>query len=269
MQYRKLGKTGLSVSEIGYGGGRIKKDQGRKELIDLIHKALDQGINYIDTAPTYGDGFSETTIGEAIKGRSCIVATKTKAYNANNVTASVESSLKRLKVETIDVLQFHGGWFDSKETEEIFNRGGLETYLKLKESGKVRYLGFSADGPSSGVDRLITSGEFDMMQIHYNLMYQSTCDLFSNRGVIPDAHKHEMGIVLMRSTTSHAFTKLMRQCFPEQTKTLELNTFLLNYVLSNPLVDVALMSLQSIEDVEWTNTVSDRISDRLDLQAFH
>ena len=73
----------------------------------------------------------------------------------------------------------------------------------------------------------------------------------------------------MRSTTSHAFTKLMQQCFPEQTKTLELNTFLLNYVLSNPLVNVALMSLQSIEDVEWTNTVSDRISDRLDLQAFH
>ena len=65
MQYRKLGKTGLSVSEIGYGGGRIKKDQGRKELIDLIHKALDQGINYIDTAPTYGDGFSETTLMEA------------------------------------------------------------------------------------------------------------------------------------------------------------------------------------------------------------
>ncbi|MBR54525.1 hypothetical protein CMK19_12250 [Candidatus Poribacteria bacterium] len=78
-----------------------------------------------------------------------------------------------------------------------------------------------------------------------------------------------MGIVLMRSTTSHAFTKLMRQSFPEQTKTLELNTFLLNYVLSNPLVNVALMSLQSIEDVEWTNTVSDRISDRLDLKAFH
>ncbi len=107
------------------------------------------------------------------------------------------------------------------------------------------------------------------MQIHYNLMYQSTCDLFSNRGVIPDAHRHEMGIVLMRSTTSHAFTKLMQQCFPEETKALELNKFLLNYVLSNPLVNVALMSLQSMKDIEWTSTVSDRISDRLDLKAFH
>ena len=73
----------------------------------------------------------------------------------------------------------------------------------------------------------------------------------------------------MGSTPSHAFTKLMQQCFPEETKALELNKFLLNYVLSNHLVNVALMSLQSMKDIEWTSAVSDRISDRLDLKAFH
>jgi hypothetical protein len=108
-----------------------------------------------------------------------------------------------------------------------------------------------------------------MMQIHYNLMYQSTCDLFGNRGVIPDAVEQEMGIVLMRSTTSRVFPRLMRQCFPQEAQNLDLDAFLLNYVLSNPLVNVALMSLQSTADVEWTNAVSDRVEDRLDLKALH
>jgi len=269
MQYRKLGNTGLSVSEIGYGGGRVKNNQDHQELIALLHQSLDQGINYIDTAPTYGDGFSETIIGQAIENRSCIIATKTKSYDADGIIKSVEASLKRLQVEKIDILQFHGGWFNKHETNQILNQGGLETYLKLKQEGKVRFLGFSADGPSSGVERLIASGDFDMMQIHYNLMYQSTCDLFSNRGVIPDACNQGMGIVVMRATTSRAFPKLMQQCFPEEIKKLELDAFLLNYVLSNPLVNVALMSLKSLTDLELTNTVSDCDSARLNLKSFH
>ena len=269
MQYRQLGSTGLKVSEVGYGGGRVRVGQDQQELIHMIHYAFDQGLNYIDTAPDYGKGLSEAVIGQAIQGRSCIVATKTKAYDPDGITKEVESSLQRLQVETIDILQFHGGWFAGEEADQILNSGGLETYLKLKDQGKVRFLGFSADGPSGGVDRLIASGIFDMMQIHYNLMYQNTCDLFGNRGVIPDAVEQGMGIVLMRSTTSRVFPRLMKQCFPQETQNLNLDAFLLNYVLSNPLVNVALMSLQSTADFEWTNAVSDRVEDRLDLKALH
>ena len=116
---------------------------------------------------------------------------------------------------------------------------------------------------------MIASGGFDMIQIHYNLMYQSTCDAFGNRGIIPDAEAQNMGIVLMRSTTSNAFQELMRQCFPKEMAGIDLDSFLLNYVLSNPLVDVALMSLQSPDDVTWTNAVSDGVDERLDLQAIH
>ncbi len=73
----------------------------------------------------------------------------------------------------------------------------------------------------------------------------------------------------MRSTTSNAFQNLMQRCFPTQMEGIDLDSFLLNYVLSNPLVDVALMSLQSVDDVEWTSAVSDDVEQRLDLQAVH
>ncbi|MDE0482230.1 MAG: aldo/keto reductase [Candidatus Poribacteria bacterium] len=271
MQYRTLGKTGLSVSEIGYGGGRVRPEHDEKSLVNMIHYAIDCGLNFIDTAPNYGGGYSETVIGKAITDRrdACIVATKTEAYDPDGIAADVEGSLQRLRTDYIDVLQFHGGWFYAKETEQILNGGGLEKYLKLKKEGKVRFIGFSANGPSGGTEQLIAAGQFDMMQIHYNLMYQSTCDTFGRRGVIPDAVEQDMGIVLMRSTTSNVFQNLMKHCFPNEMAAVNVDSFLLNYSLSNPMVNVALMSLQSTDDVNWTNAVSDDVEARLDLRAIH
>ena len=271
MQYRTLGKTGLSVSEIGYGGGRVRPEHDETTLVNMLHYAMDSGLNYLDTAPDYGGGYSETIIGKAIAGRreSCIIATKTEAYHPDGVATDVEGSLQRLGTDYIDVLQFHGGWFYAEEIDQILNKGGLEAYLKLKADGKVRFLGFSADGPSGGTEQLIATGEFDMMQTHYNLMYQSTCDAFGRRGIIPDAVAQEMGIVLMRSTTSNAFQNLMKHCFPNEMANVDVDSFLLNYSLSNPMVNVALMSLQSINDVDWTNAVSDNVDARLDLRAVH
>lgn len=271
MQYRTLGKTGLRVSEIGYGGGRVRPEHDINALVNMIHYAIDRGVNYIDTAPTYGGGISETVIGKAISDRrdSCILATKTEALDPDGITSDVEGSLKRLDTDYIDVLQFHGGWFYEGETDQILNGGGLEKYLKLKKDGKVRYIGFSADGPSGGTEQLIATGEFDMIQIHYNLMYQSTCDMFSKRGIIPDAVKQEMGIVLMRSTTSNVFQNLVKHCFAKEMAEVDVDSFLLNYSLSNPKVNVALMSLQSNGDVDWTNAVSDDVKARLNLRAIH
>ena len=113
MQYRTLGKTGLSVSEIGYGGGRVRPEHDQAALVKMLHYAMDCGLNYFDTAPDYGGGYSETVIGKAIAGRreSCIVATKTEEYDPEGIATDVEGSLQRLGTDYIDVLQFHGGWF--------------------------------------------------------------------------------------------------------------------------------------------------------------
>ena len=112
MQYRTLGRTELRVSEIGYGGGRVRPDQDEQALIQMLHHAFDVGLNYIDTAPTYGSGLSETVIGKAIQGRKdgLILATKTEAFDPQGILADVEGSLTRLQTDVIDVLQFHGGW---------------------------------------------------------------------------------------------------------------------------------------------------------------
>ena len=272
MQYRTLGRTGLRVSEIGYGGGRVRPDDDEGAIIRMLHHAFDLGLNFIDTAPTYGNGASETIIGKAVAGRrdGCIIATKTEAVDPVGIIADVEGSLKRLQTDVIDVLQFHGGWWSERAAVNgILDEGGLETYQKLRDQGKIRFTGFSADGPSGGVERMIATGEFDMMQIHYNLMHQNTCDVFGGRGVIPDAVAQGMGIVLMRSTTSNLFQGLMQNCFPNEMQGVDLDSFLLNYALSNPMVNVALMSLKSIDDANWTNAVSDNVEGRFDLQTIH
>jgi hypothetical protein len=75
--------------------------------------------------------------------------------------------------------------------------------------------------------------------------------------------------VLMRSTTSNVFQNLMKHCFPNEMAAVDVDSFLLNYSLSNPMVNVALMSLQSTDDVDWTNAVSDNVDARLDLRAIH
>ena len=271
MKYRTLGRTGLNASEIGFGGGRIRLGQDPKAIIEILHQAFDAGLNFVDTAPTYGGGTSETIIGKAISGKrdQLIITTKTEAYDLEGIVASVEESLIRLNTDVIDILQFHGGWFTSSETSQVLDQGGIEAYKKLKNQGKIRFIGFSADGPSTGVEQMIATNEFDMMQIHYNLMYQSTYDSFGSRGVIADAESRGMGIILMRSTTSQSFQRLMHHSFPDQISETEIDSFLLNYVLSNPLVDVALMSLQSSEDVIWTNAVSDATDTRINLQKIH
>lgn len=271
MQYRVLGKTGLRVSEVGYGGGRVRPNQGQAELIKVIEKMIDVGINYFDTAPTYGSGTSEIILGSAIKPQrdKCLIATKTEAYDPKGVVKDLDGSLKRLQTDFIDILQFHGGWFLGNEADEIIKGGGLEAYKRLKADGKVRFIGFSADGLSPGVSKLIKIGEFDMIQVHYNLMYQNTYDGFSGHGIIADAESQNMGIVTMRSTTSGAFQKLMRTCFPGKIAEADIEAFLLNYTLSNPLVDSALMSIQSIEEVEKLNKISDNTSVRVDIRDVH
>lgn len=271
MQYRVLGKTGLRVSEVGYGGGRVRTNQDQSELIKVIQKMIELGINYFDTAPTYGSGTSEIILGNAIKGHrdKCIIATKTEAYDPEGIIKDLEGSLKRLQTDFIDILQFHGGWFLGNEAAAIIEGGGLERYKRLKKEGKVRFIGFSADGPSPRVSKLIETGEFDMFQVHYNLMYQNTYDSFSGRGIIADAESQNMGIVTMRSTTSGAFQKLMRLCFPGKIPEADIEAFLLNYTLSNPLVDSALMSIQSIEEVEKLNKISDNLSARIDIREVH
>ena len=281
MQYRTFGRTGLKVSEIGFGGAQIgipdymetwdpEGGQEQETIINAVHHALDLGLNYIDTAPAYGKGISEEVLGRALVGRrdECVLATKLSEYDGESVMRSAEESLRRLQTDRIDVLQFHGGIYEQEAQDAVFERGGLEALRRLRDHGKIRFLGFTTELPSGGVSKLIASDAFDVMQVRYNFMYQDSCDFIDGRGVMREAEAHRMGIVVMRPMTSGICQRLLPQVFP-QLAGADLNAFLLNYVLSNPFVDVAIVGMRRREEVEANNALSDDRPARLDLAKVH
>lgn len=283
MRHRTLGRTGLAVSEVGVGGAQFGltnymgrwdafSEAAERDTTTTIHRALELGYNYFDTAPGYGDGRSEELVGRALAGRrdQVILATKVSRgqWAPDAIRHSVEASLRRLQTDVIDVIQFHGGWYHQEDVDAVLARGGLDAFQDLRDHGKVRYLGFTAEGPSCGVEQLIATGAFDVMQVRYSLLYGHPSDWENNEGVIRQADAQGMGIVLMRPMTSGVFQRLMKQVFP-QIDTLEVGRLLLNYVLSDPYVDVALVGVREPRYVEINNAISDNIESRIDLAALH
>jgi hypothetical protein len=281
MQYRTLGRTGLRVSEIGFGGAQVgipnymekwdpTGEAEQSTIIEALNHALDIGLNYVDTAPSYGNGISEEILGRVVGKRraECVLATKVSDYDGKSVIESVEQSLRRLQTDVIDVIQYHGGDYPADALDAIFNRGGLGAFQKLRDQGKVRFLGFTAELPSGGVSQLIATGAFDVMQIRYNFMYQGPCDFINERGVMREAEEQGMGMVIMRPLTSGIFQRVMRSAFP-QLAGADLEAFLLNYVLSNPFVDVAVIGMRRVDEVDRNNALSDNTASRLDLAQVH
>jgi aryl-alcohol dehydrogenase-like predicted oxidoreductase len=283
MQYRTLGRTGLRVSEVGVGGAQFgltnymgrwdaMSQEAERATTATIHRALELGYNYFDTAPGYGDGRSEEMVGNALKGHrdDVVIATKVSdgQWAPDAIRSSVEASLRRLRTDVIDVIQFHDGWYHPDQVDQILRGGGLETFQRLKEEGKVRFIGFTCEGPSGGVEALIATGAFDVMQTRFNLMYQHPSDWESDQGIIRQADAQDMGIVLMRPMTSGVFQRLMARTFP-QIDVLDVGRLLLNYVLSDPYVDVALIGMREPRYADINNEISDDVASRLDLAQVH
>jgi aryl-alcohol dehydrogenase-like predicted oxidoreductase len=187
MQQRPLGKTGLLVSEIGFGAWGIGGMQwiGAREDQSLraLHRALDLGVNLVDTALAYGEGTSERLVGRVARERRGEVRVATKVppkngiwpaargvpvaevFPADHVIRSCEASLRNLGLDTIDLLQLHV-WQD-----EFLGQGSWQDALfGLKRSGKVRFLGISVgEHDAASALRAAGAGVFDAMQILYNI----------------------------------------------------------------------------------------------------
>ena len=189
MQLRKLGKLGWDVSEIGFGGWAIGGGwgpQSDKESIRTLHHAIDLGLNFIDTAQGYGDGHSETLIGQVLKERKekIIVATKVppkefdwparidydarKAFPKAYVIEECEKSLKRLQREYLDIYQFHTWSAKFNSQDEWY-----ETFEELKQQGKIRASGVSVpDYTPDYVIGALVDGRIDSIQLIYNIFEQ-------------------------------------------------------------------------------------------------
>jgi aryl-alcohol dehydrogenase-like predicted oxidoreductase len=182
-----LGRTGLSATVMGLGGGgdsRLGRAGGENDgaSVRLVRAALDQGINFIDTAEAYG---TEGVIGEALSQvarDSVILSTKKKTYDEANlsprtVTESLEQSLRRLRTEYVDIYHLHG--VRPAQYVELRERL-LPTLQKLREQGKIRFLGiteaFAADPTHDMLVRALQDDLWDVVMVGFNLLNQSARD---------------------------------------------------------------------------------------------
>ena len=186
MHFRKLGKTNFDVSEVSLGAWQIGGawgDVSDASAEQVLHAAIEQGINFIDTADVYGDGRSERFIAKVLgkTGANVFVATKVgrrlsphvaDGYNRENLTAFVERSLKNLKRETLDLVQLH-----CPPTEVYYRPEVFAVLDDLKQEGKIRHYGVSVEK----VEEAIKATEFPgvaTVQIIFNIFRQRPKDLF-------------------------------------------------------------------------------------------
>jgi aryl-alcohol dehydrogenase-like predicted oxidoreductase len=206
MEYRLLGKTGLKVSVIGFGswaiGGNMWGPQNDSDSIEALNKAIDLGVNFIDTALAYGNGHSEEIIGKVLKNRSETIYIATKipplswpppanshakdAFPKEKIIESVERSLKNLGRNCIDLIQLHS-WRANWTNDTDWH----ETLLKLKKDGKVRYIGISVhDNMEDEALDVIETGRIDTIQVVYNALSQTP-----QKNLFPKALRHNIGII--------------------------------------------------------------------------
>jgi aryl-alcohol dehydrogenase-like predicted oxidoreductase len=288
MEYRTFGRTGQQVSSLGFGGGPAgvpnylmdwdsSSPETQSAVERAVRRALDRGITYFDTAPGYGGGISEAVIGRALGAdrQRVFVATKTPhtRRDPDGIRASLEESLRLLQTDYVDLLQFHGMWWGDDEATTILERGCLETYERLREEGKVRYLGFTSEGPNGPVERLIRTGRFDAMMICFNLIYQSAGAYRSRepspQTVLSQAKAQQMGTVTMRTLTSAILQRWVSQVAPGMADQVDWSAALLGYNLSHPQIDVAVVGMRSAEEVDRNVEVVERGLYRVDMAALH
>ena len=208
MKYRNLGKTGLTVSEIGYGAWGIGKAMwvgaDDTESLRSLHAARDAGVNFFDTALVYGDGHSEQLIARAFGNSPAIViASKVPPQNyvwdvqpgsplrgtfpREHVRSSLEKTLRSLGREQIDIYQFHT-WTDEWAEHSEWQ----ETVGELKSSGKVRFVGISIQNHQPGnVLKALDTGLVDCVQVIYNIFDQSPED-----ELLPYCGQHGIGVIV-------------------------------------------------------------------------
>lgn len=269
----RYGATGLEVTRIALGGypfGGVNKARGwdpftpdgRAAAIRTIHAALDAGINIIDTAPSYGAGNSESIIGEATQGRrdQFVLASKV-GYHATpqEVVASVEESLKRLRTDVIDIIQFHGGSYFPDDVRRILDEGLLDALAGLRDKGKVRFLGFTTEEPFCALP-LIASGRFDAMQVRYNLIHQGAAF-----HAFPAAGEADMGISVMRPFTSGVLQRLAQYIAPAWNDAHDLYETSLKFVLADSRVHVANLGMRWPEEVQKNVALAESFKPEFDL----
>jgi D-threo-aldose 1-dehydrogenase len=219
MRTRRLGRTGLQVSELAFGGGYVggililADDDTRRRA---LRRAFDAGINWIDTAPLYGQGRSEEALGWLLQefGERPYLSTKVNVDNYQDIAGDIErnmhASLKRLRRDCVDLLQLHNriaaksGADRTIGIKEVFDEV-IPALERLKQQNLTRFIGLTALGETPMILRAVDSGRFDTAQVYYNMLNPSAARRMPAAwtgqdfgGVIEACKRHDMGIMNIR-----------------------------------------------------------------------
>ncbi len=192
---RQYGRTKETLSIVGFGG-IVVKDVSPKEATNFVAEAVDRGVNYFDVAPYYGD--AQRRLGPALKPyrQKCFLACKTLERDAAGVAKELKESLKLLQTDHFDLYQLHA-LSDVEEVEQAFGPGGaMETIVKAKEDGKIRYIGFSAhseEAAHAALDR------FDFDSLLFPLSFPTWFGANFGPSVYKRAKKTGMGIIALKA----------------------------------------------------------------------
>ncbi len=202
MEKRRLGKTEMHVSVLGFGGAEIGYEGAAAATVEkLLNSALDAGLNVVDTAECYEA--SEELIGQAVSHRRAEFHLFTKVghprgvgsedWSPASILESIERSLRRLQTDHLDLVQLHG------PSEAVLKKGDVITALQTaRERGHTRYIGYSGD--STAARYAVESGAFDTLQTSLNIADQEPIEL-----TIPLAHGKDMGVIAKRPIANAAW----------------------------------------------------------------
>jgi len=224
LEYRILGKTGLKVASVGFGC-MITSDPS------VIAKAVDLGLNYFDTARSYQHGNNERMVGAALAGKrkSVFISSKSEAGDGKSALAELETSLRELRTDYVDVWYLH-----SKDEPESLNEGLLQAVQAARKQGKARFVGLSTHSAEVMVPAAIRTGILDVVLITYNHTMGSRLDT-----VIDAAAQTGLGVVAMK-VMAHGKKDLKPGVGPAALK----------WVLKNRLVHTTIPSIVDMDQLE-------------------
>jgi aryl-alcohol dehydrogenase-like predicted oxidoreductase len=224
VEQRPLGNTGLSVSALGFGCGNVGGLMVREsppERERAVARAVELGITYFDTAPSYGDGESERNLGQALRALRADVHVGTKFRLdegdrhdvAGAIARSLEASLARLGRDSVDLLQLHNSIGSDGLSADLVLEEVVPALLHLKEEGKARFLGITGSGETSALHRVLHHGGLDTVQCFFNLLNPSAAyevpDGFPAQnfdGLIGHAGEHGAGVIVVRALAAGALS---------------------------------------------------------------
>ena len=268
MQYTEFGKTGIKVSRLGFGCMRLpytetegKKVFNEEESIRMMHRAMELGVNYFDTAPGYCDTISEIIVGKALKGRrdQVYLSTKypTEVGTGDDYEKKLEISLKKLDTDYIDFYHFWGISLETWEKKLDTPDGPLARALKLRDQGVIRHISFSFHDKPENMMEIIRRGQGQLASVlcQYNLLDRA------NEDAIAFAHEQGLGVTIMGPVGGGrlgAPSQVIQDLLPGKVQSSA--EMALRFVMNNPNVNIALSGMSSMEMVEENARVASDMS---------